>query len=302
MASVADMVASGEMVNLPMDGFFQPLFYTFEGLLGDIRDRLDSPNKIFGTWGSKTGPTATECMKSLGHLQAALELRPMLYGAARMDVFTDHKAQKAAFDEHAAALLRSLQGVRDIITPTLVGDSPSVQVLFVRNVLEFLNKMEDSVACKSTTALRVANFFIYNRAKVDEYKRDLAKYLTDYNKTYGKLAKEFDSTRTNVRGAIAGAVASVLPAPGSIPLPPGYGTNVAALRTGLKNAKTTAERFALRDSVAAFKKYGRMIEETGGASGAGGGQGGGRRYRRRSHKSKAKKRATRRHRKSRRHQ
>ena len=280
------MASAGEMVTLPMDAFFQPLFYTFEGLLGDIRDRLENPNKIFGTVGPKKGPAAVECMKGLGHLQAALEIRPALYRAERMVAFQDHLSQKAAFDAHAAALLRLFQGI-DVITPTLVDDSPSVQVLFVRNVLAFLNAMETVPACQRPVAERVANFFTNNQAKVEEYKRELKTYLSDYNKRYSRLAKGLQSNRANVRAVVAGAVASVLPPPGSMPLPPGYGTNVAALSEGVEGAKSAAARFAASNAAAAFRKYGAKIE----------GQGGGRRTR----KHKAKKH-TRRHRKSRRHQ
>jgi hypothetical protein len=278
------MAAAGEMVTLPMDAFFQPLFYTFEGLLGDIRDRLENPNKIFGTWGTKKGPVATECMKGLGHLQAALQVRPALYRAARMEVFQDHLAKKAEFDAHAVALLGSFQGM-DVITPTLVGVSPSIQVLFVRNVLAFLNAMETVPACQRPAAERVANFFTNNQAKVDEYKRDLAKYLADYNKRYGRLAEQEQTRLANTRAVIAGVLAPVLP-------PPGYGTDVATLQNRLTEAKTTAARFAMKNAAAAFAKYGAKIEE-------GVGQGGGRmRKTRRKHK----KHTTRRHRKSRRHQ
>jgi hypothetical protein len=261
------------MVTLPMDAFFQPLFYTFEGLLDDIYDRLQSPNKIFGTWGSKKGPAATECMKGLGHLKVALELRPALYKADRMMVFQEQLAKKPEFDATAAALLTALGGVT-LNTPTLVGDSPSYQVYFVRNVLAFLDAMETFPACQRGTAERVANFFTNNASEIAKYKGDLQAYLDSYNKRYGRLFQQAVATNVEVAKVMAAATTAGAKA---MPLPSGQPAIVGPVVQSAVQKATNAA------TVAAMKRYGQQI--------AGG--------RRRTHRRHRK--DHRRHRKSRRH-
>jgi len=280
---------AADIVTLPMDAFFQPLFYTFEGLLDDINDRLQNPNKLFGTWGSKKGPAATECIKGLGHLKAALELRPALYKAARWNAlqFKSQMDMKEAFDSAAKKLMDTFAGI-DVITPTQVGDVPSIQVYFVRNVLAFLDVMERFPACQRAGAERVANFFTNNAAQIADYKRDLQKYLAEYNERYGGLARKFVETRGQVREAVAAAVAPMIPMAG--PLPPGTTTNVGALRGALSRAVATGAEMTAKNAAAAAARYGRKIES--------GSQAGGRR-RHRTYRHKAKR--TTRRRKSRRH-
>ena len=260
------------MVTLPMDAFFQPLFYTFEGLLDDINDRLQSPNKIFGTWGTKKGPAATECMKGLGHLKVVLELRPALYKADRMMVFQEQMAKKSEFDATAAALLSALNGVM-LNTPTLVGDSPSYQVYFVRNVLAFLDAMEKFPACQRAAAERVANFFTNNAPEIAKYKGDLQAYLDSYNKRYGRLFEQ--AVRTNVEEAKVMAAATTA---GAKDMPGASAVMGPVVESAVQKAQNAA-------TVAAMKRYGQQI--------AGG---------RRTHRHRKGHRKTRRrHSKSRRH-
>lgn len=240
------------MVTLPMDAFFQPLFFTFEGLLDDIRDRLEFPNKLFGTWGSKKGPAATDCMKGLGHLKIALEIRPILYTADRWAVFDEQMKMKPTFDATATSLLTMLNSVADIATPTLVGDSPSVQVYFVRNVLAFLTAMKSFPACHVE---RVANFFANSPAKIAEYQAALQSYLDSYNKRYGRLAASYAANRTATRTVLANILkAAATETSKTMPLPPGF---------AFAATNSTSATLSAKNQAAAFARYGTGIGKGG---------------------------------------
>lgn len=253
------------MVTQPMDLFFQPLFYTFEGLLDDIRDRLESPNKLLGTWGSKKGPAATECMKGLGHLKVALELRPALYAAERWSVFGEQMKLKESFDKVAAALLAMLNNVSDIVTPTMVGDSPSVQVYFVRNVLAFLAAMESFPSCQRPVAERVANFFTNSPAKIAEYRAALQSYLNKYNMRHNEFTTSYIATLSGTRTEMATAMkAAATETAKTMPLPPGFSAATASDPSKIEAAKATLAALAEKDRTAAIKRYGLPITTKGG--------------------------------------
>jgi hypothetical protein len=285
------MAAAEGMVVLPMDASFQPLFYTFEGLLDDINDRLQNPKKLFGTWGSKTGPAATECMKGLGHLKVALELRPALYGEKRMVAFQSHLAQRPVFEAAAQKLTEALNSI-EINTPAMAGLSPSIQHYFARNVLAFLDAMQNFPACKRASAERVANFFSNNPAAIAKFRADLQSYLDTYDKKVGKAAAKYGNYLRSVGAAAAEATMN-------LPRPPLTMETYAA-------AKESAGTIGGIIDTATLKRYGQTAASIGRNTGlaatmplppsgdAGGRQGGGRRRRTHRHKRKS-------HRKSRRH-
>ena len=229
-------------------------------------------------------------MKGLGHLKVALELRPALYAADRWSAFGEQMRMKPTFDAAAAALLTMLNSAADIATPTLVGDSPSVQVYFVRNVLAFLAAMKSFPACQRPAAERVANFFTNSPAKIAEYQAALQAYLDSYNKRYGRLAESYATTRAATRNIMVSAIkAAATDVAKTMPLPPGFSAAVA----DPSSATATKALLAAKDQVAALKRYGTGIGK------------GGRRHTKRNRGSRRNRRShTKRHsnRKSRRHQ
>ena len=271
---------------------FNALIKQFISVLPYLTDRLENPNKgIFG----KAGPKASDCMRELGYLKAALEGIQQFLGQQKNETVT--------------RMLQQFEGV-EIKTPILL-EYPSVQASIAANIKLFFDALDkSSVGSGPCNKPRINNFRLDNMSegagmlRIAGIKTLAADYIENYNQT---IRGQKDQYVADKQTATQKAVAASERSEKSGALPP---KGVEVLQKELKEASTLQQRLAAE----AGQKFGpeistsfKMFVRSGGvppvssasdATGAGGGQGGGRRTR----KHKGKKRTTRRHRKSRRHQ
>jgi hypothetical protein len=165
------MAAAGDLV-LPHGAFDDPTFNgladTFILTLPYLTDRLESPKQgmLFG----KAGPKATECMKELGYLKAAVEGLSILYPR----------------NEALIQILTSFQGID--VTTTVLPEAPSLQAKIVANIKLFFDTLEQNITAGGTcNESRIVNFLkdeMKNATgvlNITYIRGTAAKYISGYN-------------------------------------------------------------------------------------------------------------------------